>query len=91
MPSCAPTTSPPADRPYMIFRAMETTGVLDVARLAVVGDTVVDLRAGTNVGARIVAGAATGKLTHADLAPQPHTHLLASVADLPGVIGALTR
>ena len=88
---CADDVAAGRPAPYMIFRAMEATGVLDVARVAVVGDTVVDLRAGTNAGARIVAGVSTGKLTHADLAPQPHTHLLASVADLPGVIGALTR
>jgi len=86
---CADDVAAGRPAPYMIFRAMETTGVHDVARVAIAGDTVVDLRAGTNAGARIVAGVATGKLTHADLAGEPHTHLLASVADLPAVIAEM--
>ncbi len=41
---CADDVAAGRPAPYMIFRAMEATGVLDVARVAVVGDTVVDLR-----------------------------------------------
>ena len=69
----------------MIFRAMEATGVTDVRAVAVAGDTVVDLRAGMNAGCAIVAGVATGKLTHADLGGEPHTHLIDSgLPALPG-------
>jgi phosphonatase-like hydrolase len=72
--------------PYMIFHAMEATGIEDVSAVAVAGDTVVDLRAGMNAAAGIVAGVATGRLTHADLAGEPHTHLIDSVSDLPALV-----
>ena len=86
---CADDVTAGRPAPYMIFRAMEATGVDDVRTVAVAGDTVVDLRAGMNAGARIVAGVATGKLTHADLAGEPHTHLIDSVSDLPALVVAL--
>ncbi|WP_218006782.1 phosphonatase-like hydrolase [Microtetraspora fusca] len=73
--------------PYMIFRAMEATGVWDVARVAVAGDTVRDLQAGTNAGARLVAGVLTGKLDAVGLGAERHTHLLPGVADLPDLLG----
>lgn len=73
----------------MILAAMAATGIRSVERVAVAGDTIVDLRAGMNAGARIVAGVATGKLTHADLELEPHTHLIGSVAELPAVIAGL--
>jgi phosphonatase-like hydrolase len=83
---CADDVAAGRPAPYMIFRAMELTGIHDVRAVAVAGDTVVDLRAGMNAGAGIVAGVATGKLTHADLAGEPHTHLIDSVSDLPALI-----
>ena len=83
---CADDVATGRPAPYMIFRAMEATGVHDVRAVAVAGDTVVDLRAGMNAGAAIVAGVATGKLTHADLAGEPHTHLIDSVSDLPALL-----
>ncbi|MGI5490859.1 phosphonatase-like hydrolase [Microtetraspora malaysiensis] len=73
--------------PYMIFRAMEATGVWDVARVAVAGDTVRDLQAGTNAGARLVVGVLTGKLDAVGLGAERHTHLLPGVADLPDLLG----
>ncbi|WP_433216043.1 phosphonatase-like hydrolase [Microtetraspora malaysiensis] len=72
--------------PYMIFRAMEATGVWDVARVAVAGDTVRDLQAGTNAGARLVVGVLTGKLDAVGLGAERHTHLLPGVADLPELL-----
>ena len=42
--------------PYLVFRAMERTGTESVDEVLVGGDTVVDLRAGTNAGARVVLG-----------------------------------
>ncbi|MFJ9037118.1 phosphonatase-like hydrolase [Streptomyces sp. NPDC102406] len=71
--------------PYMIHRAMEKTGVVDVRAVLVAGDTAVDLEAGTNAGAGVVVGVLTGQLTREQLAVHPHTHVLASVADVPGL------
>ncbi|MGY0489221.1 phosphonatase-like hydrolase [Streptomyces sp. WG-D5] len=71
--------------PYMIQRAMEKTGVVDVRSVLVAGDTVVDLEAGCNAGAGVVAGVLTGQLTREQLAAHPHTYVLDSVADVPGL------
>jgi phosphoglycolate phosphatase-like HAD superfamily hydrolase len=78
----------PAGRPapYMIFRAMELTGVTDVARVLVAGDTTRDLLAGSNAGAGAVVGVLTGALDAPTLGRTRHTHLLAGVADLPGLL-----
>ncbi|GAA4561762.1 phosphonatase-like hydrolase [Planotetraspora kaengkrachanensis] len=78
----------PAGRPapYMIFRAMEATGVHDVARVLVAGDTIRDLQAGTNAGAGFVVGVLTGKLDATGLGAERHTHLLPGVADLPTLL-----
>jgi phosphonatase-like hydrolase len=79
----------PAGRPapFMIFRAMERLGVTDVARVLVVGDTPRDLQAGTNSGAGLVVGVLTGASDADELGAHRHTHLLASVADLPAFLG----
>jgi phosphonatase-like hydrolase len=66
--------------PYLIFHAMEATGVTDVRRVLTAGDTPNDLRAGTNAGAGFVVGVATGSFTRSQLETEPHTHLLGSVA-----------
>jgi phosphoglycolate phosphatase-like HAD superfamily hydrolase len=70
----------------MIFRAMELTGVTDVARVLVAGDTTRDLQAGSNAGAGAVVGVLTGALDAPALGRTRHTHLLAGVADLPGLL-----
>ena len=74
----------PASRPapYLVFRCLEATGVRDVRRVLVAGDTPNDLLAGHHAGAGFVVGVATGSFTHDQLAPLPHTHLLDSTADL---------
>ncbi|MCR3721275.1 MULTISPECIES: phosphonatase-like hydrolase [Prauserella salsuginis group] len=79
----------PAGRPapYMIFRAMERTGVQAVADIVVAGDTRRDLEAGHNAGAGTIVGVLTGGYDVTDLGAVPHTHLLPSVADLPGLLG----
>ncbi|MFI6879127.1 phosphonatase-like hydrolase [Streptomyces sp. NPDC050400] len=71
--------------PYMIHRAMEKAGVVDVRKVLVAGDTVVDLEAGTNAGAGVVVGVLTGQLTREQLELHPHTYVLDSVADVPGI------
>jgi phosphonatase-like hydrolase len=82
----------PAGRPapYMIFRAMERLGVTDVARVLVAGDTPRDLEAGTNSGAAMVVGVLSGASDADELGAHRHTHLLPSVADLPGLLGVPT-
>jgi phosphonatase-like hydrolase len=82
----------PAGRPapYMVFRAMERTGVQAVDRVLVAGDTPADLRSGTNAGAAAVVGVATGALTLAELGVERHTHLLPSLAELPALVASLS-
>jgi phosphoglycolate phosphatase len=63
-------------------------GVDDVREVAVAGDTASDLWSGWRAGAGVVAGVLTGAHDRATLAEAPHTHLLDSVADLPGVVAA---
>jgi phosphonatase-like hydrolase len=71
--------------PYLIFHAMESLGVTDVRRVAVVGDTVLDLQAGWNAGVRWNIGVWSGAHPREKLAQAPHTHLFAGVGDLPAV------
>lgn len=73
--------------PYMLFRAMELTGAYAVDRLAAVGDTALDLEAGTNAGARFVIGVLGGAHDLATLGRARHTHILPALADLPHVLG----
>ena len=72
--------------PDMILTAVLRLRIDDVAEVAVVGDTTSDLVAGTRSGASIVAGVLTGAHTADELASAPHTHLLGSVAELPGLV-----
>lgn len=73
--------------PYMIHRAMERTGVIDVAAVLAAGDTAVDVRAGRNAGV-ISVGVLTGKLTRELLADLPHDHIVESVANIPALLEA---
>jgi len=73
--------------PFLIFHAMERTGVVDVSTVANVGDTALDLGAGANAGVRWNIGVWSGAHDRARLALVPHTHLCASVADVPAIIG----
>jgi phosphonatase-like hydrolase len=80
------TASRPA--PYLVFRTMEQTGVVDVREVLVAGDTVNDVTAGTRAGARFVVGVLTGAHTVAELGAARHTHLLPSVADVPELLAS---
>jgi phosphonatase-like hydrolase len=71
--------------PYMIFRAMEQTGVLDVRDVAVVGDTVRDMEAGWNAGVAYRVAVLTGAHDRDTLRAAPHTHIVDSVADVPSI------
>jgi phosphonatase-like hydrolase len=72
--------------PYLIFHAMEATGVTDVRLVLTAGDTPNDLGAGMNAGASFVVGVTTGSFTRAQLEAEPHTHVLDSVAALPALL-----
>ncbi len=72
--------------PFMIFRAMEASGLASVQEVMNVGDTPLDLQAGTNAGVRGVVGVLTGLHKEDRLRLKPHTDLISSVADLPALI-----
>lgn len=69
--------------PYLIFHAMEATGITNVQQVMNVGDTVLDLQAGNNAGVRWNLGVLSGAHSRTQLEAVPHTHLLTSVAALP--------
>src|SRR5579871_1051635 len=72
--------------PYMLFHAMEAARVDSVAQVVAVGDTPLDLQAGTNGGVRGVVGVLSGVGTRKTMAPEPHTDLIDSVAELPALL-----
>ncbi|MET0897097.1 MAG: phosphonatase-like hydrolase [Mycobacterium sp.] len=75
-------------RPYpdLVLSALMRTGVDDVAKVAVAGDTTSDVLSGLRAGARIVAGTLTGAHDEAALKGAGATHVLASIADFPSII-----
>lgn len=72
--------------PDTVLTAMLRIGVDAVHQVAVVGDTVADLVAGTSAGASIVVGVLGGAHALHELTLAPHTHLLGSIAELPDVL-----
>ena len=86
------TSDVPAGRPapYLIHRAMQRTGAMDVRRVLAAGDTVVDLLAARNAGV-LAVGVLTGALPREALAAVPHDAILDSVAQLPEHIRALAE
>jgi phosphonatase-like hydrolase len=75
--------------PYMLFHAMEAARVVNVAEVMAVGDTPLDLQAGSNAGVRAVVGVLTGAGTAESLQREHHTHIIPSVANLPALLGKL--
>ncbi|MGE0361942.1 MAG: HAD family hydrolase [Vicinamibacterales bacterium] len=73
--------------PDLILRAMALTGVGAPGRVASVGHTALDLQAGAAAGVGWNVGVWSGAHDRARLAAAPHTHLCASVAEVPGVLG----
>lgn len=80
---CSDDVSAGRPAPFMIFRSMERTNVRDVRRVAVVGDTRLDLEAGANAGVAYQIGVLTGAHDRATLECAPHSHLLESVGLVP--------
>ncbi|MFI7360860.1 phosphonatase-like hydrolase [Streptomyces sp. NPDC050149] len=76
-------------RPYpdMVLAAFLRTGAVDdVRRTVVAGDTSYDMLSGVRSGAGIVAGVLTGAHDKDQLTRSGATHVLGSVAELPGLI-----
>lgn len=73
--------------PDLIRAAMAATDVRDAATVANVGDTALDLRAGAAAGVGWNIGVWSGAHDRATLEAAPHTHLCASVADVPAIVG----
>jgi phosphoglycolate phosphatase len=76
-------------RPYpdLVLCAALRLGVEDVARIAVVGDTPLDVIAGRRAGAGLVAGVLTGAADRTELRAAGATAVLGSVAELPALLG----
>ena len=72
--------------PFLLFHAMETARVDNVAAVLAAGDTPLDLQAGTNAGLRAVVGVLSGASDGDTLRRAPHTHILPSVAHLPSLL-----
>jgi len=73
--------------PYMIYRAMQALDVHAVERVAVVGDTPLDLQSANNARAGWVIGVLSGAHGLATVGTTRHTHLVPSVAALPALFG----
>jgi len=71
--------------PDLVLTAALRLEVTDVRQVAVVGDTASDVLCGLRAGASVVAGVLTGAGRREDLLEA--THVLASVRDLPAVLG----
>lgn len=73
--------------PDLIYLAMERAGVTDVKAVCKVGDTPSDLGEGMAAGCGWVVGVLSGTHTREELERHPHTHILGSVAEVPGLLG----
>ena len=74
--------------PFMIFRAMEAARIGDVREVLNVGDTPLDLQAGSRAGVLGVIGVLTGIHKQERLQRESPSHLIQSVAELPALIEA---
>jgi phosphonatase-like hydrolase len=73
--------------PDMVLSAALEAKVDDVRQVAVVGDTANDLWSGYRAGASVVAGVLTGSHSRDELQQAPCTHIIGTVAELPGLLG----
>ena len=83
----------PADagrgRPYpdLVLVAALRLGVEDVRRVAVVGDTPLDLIAGKRAGAGLLVGVLTGAGDRQALQAAGASHVIGSIGELPSLLG----
>jgi phosphoglycolate phosphatase len=73
--------------PDLIQRSMERTGIRDPRRVAVVGDTRLDIEAGANAGVRYRVGVLSGAHDRATLERAPYTHIVESLNAVPDIWG----
>ena len=73
--------------PDLVRAAMARTNVVDASAVATIGDTTLDLGAGAAAGVGWNIGVWSGAHDRARLLTVPHTHLCASVADVPAILG----
>ncbi len=78
----------PRGRPHpdMIRHLMARLGVSEARRVAKVGDTRADLEEGVNAGCGLNVGVTSGSFTREQLEAYTHTHVVGSVAEVPGLI-----
>jgi phosphonatase-like hydrolase len=74
--------------PYMIFHAMEASGIDDVRSVLNVGDTPLDIQAGNRAGVLGIIGVLSGIHKEARLSQERPSHLIPSVAAIPALIEA---
>ncbi len=72
--------------PYMIFYAMQQLGVQSVHEVVKIGDTPADLLSGFNAGFAGNIGVLSGANSRETLTKYPHTHILNSINELPGIL-----
>jgi phosphoglycolate phosphatase-like HAD superfamily hydrolase len=72
----------------MIFRAMEAARIDNVREVLNVGDTPLDLQAGSRAGVLGVIGVLSGIHKEERLLRESPSHLIQSVAELPSLIEA---
>lgn len=72
--------------PDMIYALMVRFGVTDPANVCKVGDTRADLEEAHNAGCGLAIGVMSGSSTREQLQGCPHTHILASVAEVPAIV-----
>ncbi|MBP3044820.1 phosphonatase-like hydrolase [Arthrobacter jiangjiafuii] len=73
--------------PDMALAALIATETESVANMIVVGDTANDILTGVRSGAAAAIGVLTGAHTEQQLKDAGATHILASIADLPALLG----
>src|ERR1700704_2756233 len=72
--------------PFMLFHAMESARVQNVMEVVAVGDTPLDLQVGGNAAVRGHIGLFSGPAPARPPRQERHTHILASVAELPALL-----
>lgn len=75
--------------PYMIFRAMERTGITSVAEVLNIGDTVLDIQSGRNAGCGVNVAVWSGAHSREQLARETGAHLIEDVSKLPALLERL--
>lgn len=83
---CADDVANGRPAPDMIQLAMRRLGVQEPRRTAKIGDTPADLLEGLAAGCGWNIGVTNGSHTAEQLRPHPHTHLVASVADVAALL-----